>query len=302
VPPSKIEIETCGRCGSSKTHGEWKQGSISPVQFLKETTKQDPHIHNPEFKVSSGNHHWQIWISGNIFGKNITEEYTIPLKIQKTVCPRCSMITGGYYEAIIQIRGTNRPVTSEEKKMITQLITKKLSLSSDNKAFLTKIDEKKEGIDYYLGGSHIADSLTRFLKQRFYGKTKKSVTLVGMKDGHNVHRVTYLLRLPLCKKGDIILLNKHIYLVKDIKTKCLVRDLRTGEETPFPHEDINKGDLLDPDIKTALVISESKKEIQVMDPDTYKTLEILKPRGYSGGKQEISIMKWNNRVYLYPPD
>ena len=121
-----------------------------------------------------------------------------------------------------------------------------------------------------------------------------------MKDGRKCYRVTHLVRLPRCHIGDIIQLNGVLFQVTDFKTQIQVSNLATGDDQAFSYEKIDTAEVLSLPIKTAIVLSESEKEVQLMDPDTYKTIEVIKPQGYRGGSKEVQIITWGTRVYLLP--
>jgi len=298
--PHKLDLEKCSHCGSYKIDTGWGRGPDTSQLILRKKITLDPHITNPDIKIGTKQKSWRIHCRGNIYGTEVSEKYSLPIKIHITACPRCSMIMGGYYEAILQIRGTHRDIPCDQKTMIHNIITKKITDSRDPKAFITKIDEIPQGIDYYLGEQHIAESLTRTLKHRLHATTKKSVTLAGVKDGQNVYRVTHLLRLPPCNIKDFIKFQDTLYQVLDMKTQVMLRNLYSGEIRSISYKELSLVDIIHPEIKNALIISETKKELQIMDSDTYKTCDITKPQDYAWKGDEIPFIKWESQIYLLP--
>ena len=298
--PHKLDLEKCSHCGSYKIDTDWRRDKDTPQRILHKKITLDPYLTHPNITINTMQNPWKIQCHGNIYGTKITEKYTLPIQIHGTTCPRCSMIMGGYYESILQIRGTQRNVTNKEKNMIHNIITKKIMDSQDPKAFISKIDETLQGIDYYLGEQHIAESLTRTLKQRFHATTKTSVTLIGVKDGQKVYRVTHLIRLPPCNIKDFLVFQDTLYQVLDLKTQVLLRNLSSGDIRSVSYKDLSSIDILHPEIKHALIISETQKELQIMDPDTYKMCEIIKPHDYAWKGDEIPILKWKDQLYILP--
>ncbi|HXQ94856.1 MAG TPA: NMD3-related protein, partial [Thermoplasmata archaeon] len=53
-----------------------------------------------------------------------------------------------------------------------------------------------EGWDYYLLNTLAARSVARFAKSRLGAELKESATLWGRKNGKDVYRVTFCLRIP----------------------------------------------------------------------------------------------------------
>lgn len=298
--PAKIDLEKCSHCGSYKIGTEWRRNKDTPQKILHKKITMDPYLSHPDITIDTRQNPWKIQCRGNIYGTQVTENYTLPIKIHGTSCPRCSMIMGGYYESILQIRATHRKVTNKEKNMIHDIITKKIMGSHDPKAFISKIDETPQGIDYYLGEQHIADTLTRILKQRFHAATKKSVTLIGVKDGQKVYRVTHLIRLPPCNINDFLIFQDTLYQVLDMKTHVLLRNLYSGKNQSISYKDLDSVEIIQPEIKHALIISETQKELQIMDPDTYKMYDIIKPHDYAYKDTKIPFLKWKDQLYILP--
>ena len=298
--PVTIDLEKCSHCGSYKIGTEWRQNKDTPQMILRKKIIMDPHLTHPTITLDTIQNPWKISCRGNIYDTTVTEKYILPVKIHTTSCPRCSMIMGGYYEAILQIRGTHRDVTHKEKNSIHDIITKKIMDSHDPKAFISKIDETPQGIDYYLGDQHIADTLTRTLKQRFHATTKKSVTLTGVQDGQKVYRVTHLIRLPSCTITDFLIFQDTLYQVLDMKTHVLLRNLSSGETHSISYKDLASVNIIHPEIKHALIISETHKEVQIMDLDTYKMYDVIKPHDYAWKDDKIPFLKWKDQLYILP--
>jgi NMD protein affecting ribosome stability and mRNA decay len=49
-----------------------------------------------------------------------------------------------------------------------------------------------------------------------------------------------------------------------------------------------------------IVVSQSKKEIQLMDSKTYETLDVRKPRSLTVDSQMIKTVKLDGQVFLFP--
>jgi len=57
-------------------------------------------------------------------------------------------------------------------------------------------ESRPEGWDYFLVDTLAARALARLARQRLGASIKESATLVGRKDGVDVYRVTFCVRLP----------------------------------------------------------------------------------------------------------
>lgn len=100
--------------------------------------------------------------------------------MKKSICEDCSRETSGYYEAIVQIRGSRARKFSEK-------ILKELK----RKTFVSKYIEAREGIDMHVGSKKAVAEVMGELNL----KPKISDKLYGVKDGRRVYRRTYCMRV-----------------------------------------------------------------------------------------------------------
>jgi nonsense-mediated mRNA decay protein 3 len=122
------------------------------------------------------------------------------------------MMSGGYYEAILQIRADGREISEDEKKELTKRVTDTTvaRYKTDDRAFINLIDDTKHGIDYYIGSTHLAKDIADEFEGTYIAERKDNYKLVGEdKTGKKKYRVTILLRLPRFSTGDFVLVDDH---------------------------------------------------------------------------------------------
>jgi NMD protein affecting ribosome stability and mRNA decay len=70
-------------------------------------------------------------------------------------------------------------------------------------------------------------------------------------------------------------------------------DISTGEERSMHLQDPGECSLVQPKgrILKAVVVAESKDELQVLDPETMKTLDVRKPNGFSRKGEQVRLVK-----------
>tara|TARA_Y100000310_G_C20633216_1_gene789752 strand:- start:601 stop:945 length:345 start_codon:yes stop_codon:yes gene_type:complete len=93
-----------------------------------------------------------------------------------------------YFEAIIQIR----PENDEVINFILKRVEKREGV------FISKIDPKKEGVDFYISSQRFATALGKKLKTAFKKGTLKITRSLFSKSrstGKNIYRVTVLFRV-----------------------------------------------------------------------------------------------------------
>ena len=101
--PSKLYVEVCGKCGSAKSGNRWVEFDLE--KFLIGSAEINGCV--DEIKWEKKNNFLEITAKGVKPGSDeqTIENYFITLTMNKCTCPVCGMISGGYYQAILQIRG-----------------------------------------------------------------------------------------------------------------------------------------------------------------------------------------------------
>jgi len=223
-----LSVLACKRCGSVKVPGGWKKISIEARNPDEQAERQIEIILEQEIKLlvpgvslefeedkkldrvthiivfASGKSHESLPIH--------EEEYNVEMRFNYGTCDTCGMMSGGYYEAILQIRADGREVTTQEKEELTQKVTEMtiIRYKSDDKAFVTMIDDNKYGIDFYIGSEHLIKEIADEFESQYMAERKENYKLVGEdKTGKQKFRITILLRLPRFSVGDFVLINEH---------------------------------------------------------------------------------------------
>ncbi|MEM2909006.1 MAG: NMD3-related protein [Candidatus Bilamarchaeaceae archaeon] len=174
--PECIELAVCARCGRMRLKGEWMPYNRKKIEeFAVSKIRGD--FTSARYEVE----HQTVVFRIKKDGAEIEISKPLTLKKIKSVCPECSKKAGGYYEAIIQLRGKESMVTRYERILTTML---------KKSTFISKTEEKKEGVDLYVGSSKAVMEVLTELGLR----TKMTRKLVGMKEGKRLHRTTFLLR------------------------------------------------------------------------------------------------------------
>lgn len=177
--PAKIELKECKICGkvwlrewAAKTRGALEEFIISKCRgefanaHAKEITDEKAAI---VFVVKKNNSFVEM-------------TRNIPLEFRVIVCPECSKESGGYYEAIIQLRG-------EQEK--AERLKNKLEKLLENKTFISKVVEDKNGLDVYVGSRRAVGETLAELDIR----STVSRKLFGIREGKRIYRTTYCVRV-----------------------------------------------------------------------------------------------------------
>lgn len=180
--PNLIQLTKCNRC----------QKVLAKGHFVKATTS------NLELALSQVLKGYTIKLIGEdekektitIEVTEETPEYTITgekvfgLKIQKTICETCNKRAGSYYEGVIQLRGEN----TEKMERFIEKINKYME---ERNEFIPNVKTADNGFDVYVSNKRMTAA---YLTSRHI-KFIPSYTLYGLKNGRNIYRHTYSVRV-----------------------------------------------------------------------------------------------------------
>lgn len=183
--PEKLHITLCKECG--KFYRE-KNSFISMENAIEDFFKnlKFKEIKSVSYRIFSGNVLTELHLEIN--GLRKIEETKIRIVQSQIICKFCSMKLGGYYTAILQIRGkfNINVILNDVENLLEKLKTR------DSLAFISKIVENKNGIDLYLGSKGSGDRIIKLLKDKYKVKVKISRKLYGERQGKRVYRNTIL--------------------------------------------------------------------------------------------------------------
>ncbi|HUI38566.1 MAG TPA: 60S ribosomal export protein NMD3 [Thermoplasmata archaeon] len=138
-------------------------------------------------------------------GSERTERVALTVKIEHRTCPVCSRRAGHFYTATIQLRASEespRERAPERRARLWQMWESVLpSARGDWREALSWSEERPGGWDIFLLDTLAARSLSRLLKVQLGARITESATLWGRKNGQDVYRVTFCVRLPYSAPG-----------------------------------------------------------------------------------------------------
>lgn len=310
--PAYLDITLCPRCTSYRYKNTWVQESFDDVlkRHIKDVFTINPDLKNVTIHTRCNERErvlaCLVSISGSFEGQTITEDHPLTVRIKQNTCNICSREAGGYYEAIVQIRAEQRTFTNEELRAIrraVEVMVGQLQKSGKRGLFITDYEEKREGLDFFISEKTTAFSIAKKIQEQFGGDFKQSASSAGMKDSRQVYRMTYLVRVPAYRNGDFFSVGTSFYVIVSLhENKVRAVELSTWTEKVIDGKDVHPsriyggGEL----IREMIVVSQSKKEIQLMDPKTYSTVEIQKPKGEPVESPMVKTVKLDGYLFLVP--
>ena len=314
--PERIEVQICSHCNSKLEEGKWSEEFIPEEEIIyralerniKISDEVSNEIINLEIDQMKGTiASCYVEVVGEVEGTQIEETQETEVKILKTVCPTCSKLQAGYYEAVIQFRADSRDIKKEEYEKADEVVERTLIKQSkkDKLAYCPQIAKLKEGYDYYIGSLKTGRKVAEALKDEFGGTIKESPRLISedKSTGKGLYRIWISVRIPEFELGDIIRYENKLLQVNDIdKNRVTCNDIKDSKKHSIPLKHMEEIELVkkQEEIETTTIISKSPKTIQILDPVDYSAVDLEMKEELSDCEigDEIRLIKIDNYIYL----
>ncbi|MBI5037012.1 hypothetical protein HZC09_06760 [Candidatus Micrarchaeota archaeon] len=180
VLPS-VSLQYCPCCGKFRLSGEWKDASFLKG-FLQQRIKSDYELKDVAvvFDIHRKDVIFSVKLKLDVHGTIVEANDKARFVLDKRSCASCSRQAGGYHEAVLQLRGP---------KDLVALKAESIERKLKGLTFIAKVVKQKNGLDLLVGDKRI---LAQFLHGSGYVFSNK---LVGRRDGRNLYRATFCLRL-----------------------------------------------------------------------------------------------------------
>jgi nonsense-mediated mRNA decay protein 3 len=310
--PEIIDLPVCSHCQAYKYKNTWTSELLNDVlrRIIKKHFKIKPELKKIDINLDClevpHGYECKVYISGFIGETELTEEHDLTVRLKKTVCETCSKQFGGYHEAIIQIRTEKRKLTKNElfdirKTVETQV--ENLRGKGNRTLFISDMGEEHGGLNFFLSDKNAAFVISKILLDKFGGILKQSSSNIGMKDGRQQYRNTYLVRIPSFRKNDFIDFMNKYYLVKGVHSNNVkLKNLSNWEETTLDFKNLENAKILGGKelLKEMIIVSQTKNDIQVMNEKTYMIKTLKKPIAKDYKSEKIKTVKIDEQIYIFP--
>ncbi len=192
VEEREIKLKVCPTCGRVFV-GYWTEPDLTKIaRWIQGHVKVSPEVEKPVMSITiAGEDEKGVDYLGILRGviEGTPFEYRFRGRVRKVYeqCPFCARRAGGYYEAVLQLRGDR---WEELYRKVIDLVSKE----RDPKAFIVKEVPRRKGIDLFVGSKKVAEKVARKLKQ-MGASVKFSYQHVTEKDGKPITREFVALRL-----------------------------------------------------------------------------------------------------------
>ena len=319
--PERIEITVCARCGAVHRGNRWVDvGAKDYTDVALDEVTESLSVHVDATGVS-----WQVapeqvdpttirmhcQFSGVLRGTPLSEELTVPVKIGRGTCNRCGRIAGGSYASVVQLRGAGRTPDDDERERaegIANELVAELEEKGDREAFVTEINDVEGGLDIRLSTTRLGQQVATRITDELGGSFTDHETLVTEdEDGNELYRVTYAVRLPPYRPGDVVDPGDGDgpVVVESVRETMTGTRLETGEsyQTPFEDGDAPEAELLghrEDGTETTVVAVEDEHAVQILDPETYESKTIARPPWVRRGTETVRVLRGDAQLYILP--
>lgn len=327
--PEKVDVEVCVHCGSRKRGEIWLQparaslkaeDSVDPVaegslvarDAAIDAADVEKAVVRPAYRVDSrptDTHlkHWAttLTVTGRAESFEVAGSASTVVRLKGATCIRCSRRQGGYFEGVVQIRAARRDLSRDEvrhaRRVASRMIDRIVS-DGDTHAFVLRDEEIEGGLDVYFGTTNAARMIAKAVAQDLGGKVTEHAKIVGQKDGLDLYRITFAMRVPEYRKGDVVVVDDAIWLVQSIGSKTVsIRDPADGAVRSVERDVLDDAEVLAREkAEEAVVVSRTESELQVLDPRSYATVTVVRPAGIAEDAATVEVLRWEDDLIVLP--
>jgi nonsense-mediated mRNA decay protein 3 len=309
--PEYLDLTICAHCDEYYVDRKWKHYDAEEDavrDFAEENLllRQDARLQVLETGIDKMDaKNYRVKMLAHLLHEDleVLEENDTTVRVKRGVCPKCNKIQGNYFESIVQVRPTGKRFSDQEKDEVLSRSMRHVEnvAKESREAFIAKVAQAHGGFDLYVSTIALGKTLSRDLVSTYGAEYKESSSLQGQKDGHDIYRVTYLVRLPPYRIRDIVSIHDRLYLVHSTGPQSAkLRDLKSNEFLAVPNVDLREVKVVGTksDVVDAVVLSESEREFQIMHPATFATVEIKKPRKFERTGDTIKVFPYEGELYF----
>ena len=311
--PEIIDVQVCGTCFAARIGKNWVPAlSVEKAIRLtveasleKERSVTDAEIRLELRQRDLRNYLADATVAFTAEDFSAEKQFKINVRLKKDTCQRCGKKSGHYYEATIQLRGPQEGSLAKRLSAARDEIIGRVDRQSlqNRELFISREEKVNGGYDFYISSTSVAKSLAKDISRMFGASSKVSNSLVGKKDGQELTRMTYLIRLPEYSPGDILLLDGRYYLLRSFDgNKLALTDLLLWQESTMTIGRLSTIEVAArrDELTVATVITDSANELQILDPGSNTPVDIIKPKKFGDRRSTVSFVKTKNGFLLIP--
>lgn len=313
--PDVVDVTRCAHCGRLLKGGTWASAPAEVDPLVRDAVRAeidlDPELSHIELEQDL---HWQdernamahLRLRASFRGHAVERSASFKVRLKRSACPDCSREFGGYFEAILQVRGSDERVLRAETDRVLRFLHEHIDRHRDAQktgAWISKSEPVRGGgVDLYLGSLDVARQAAHALADRYGAEYAESGKLVGRRDGRDLVRFTLLVRLPAYLPGDFIQADGRVYKVlRRERRRLTLWDLDRREQVTREPRRLHDVRVIGraSDESEAVVVSFHPGRLQVLDPATLRTVDLDAQEDYRG-QETVHVFRHEDRLYVLP--
>jgi nonsense-mediated mRNA decay protein 3 len=314
--PDHVDLFQCVHCDDYLIDGKWSKVERreesaereveANIDVNKEATVRNVGIHAE--RIDDNNFQVGVTIGLTVETLEIDEALDTIVRFKNTSCPRCNKLMGNYYEGTLQVRTRDRKMPEDLQEEIIERIYKLVNdhKKNDRELFISKLSRLTTthgGIDVLLSSSTVGRMISRDLADQYAAEVQETAKLVTQKEGKDMYRVTFVVRLPSYRFGDIVLYEKKMHLVGALRsTTTKLTNLKTSQGVMVSNADMTSAKVIGrkEDLLEAVILNETDREVQVMHPGNFKTFDLKKPPKFERKGDTVKVFQYEDEFFLLP--
>lgn len=230
-------------------------------------------------------------LSANIEGKTVKDKYEIPVIIAYEQCGKCSSRGGKYFEGVLQIRHATEEILNYIRRDISK--TKGVQISKE--------EEEKDGIDFYLTSQKYMVRLGEKLHKEFGGELKINSRIFTRDNqtSKDVYRMNVFLKFGSFKNKDIIHWDGKIIRISNVSKQVTGFDLSVNKKISVAFDKIKNAEVLE---KQRAMVVKTQPDVCVLNPETYDSVKIENKNDDSlkelKNGENVKVVVLNGRVWI----
>jgi len=287
---NRVQSTNCPSCGATKVVNTWTDTSVEREDLAPEVARSAVHFH-PEVKkpsievsvrdLSPNRSRASLVVRGTLYRKPMEGTCSVEIRWQKEQCDRCNRLSGSYHEGVVQVRAEGRTPSMFEiqtSASIAQQIEDNLQSGGERLSFIADMNEIHDGLDIVVGSQHIGLLIAQGIVAQLGGQYTTHPKLVGEKNGRQLFRITYSVRLPRYQKNDVVQSRQRYFEVQRVESRSLQAiDLSDGSTRSIRKDDISRIIGNSRNAERGLVAYADGKNMGVIDPASSRTKEYPQP-------------------------
>ncbi|NHI92576.1 MAG: hypothetical protein EAX96_08730 [Candidatus Lokiarchaeota archaeon] len=236
----------------------------------------------------------------------IMEEEEIPIRVNFSICDKCTKIQRNLSKVELQFQGKNRKLKEDEVLYIEEIIENEFEkyLEADPDAYILVPTKREKILKYKLSSFKLAKKIANLIKNQLDGSIRESFKYEDREKNRAKVKSNAIIRvlLPPFRVGEAFELNYEIYQVEMIVNKKIIAiNLDNLQKEKFSYNDLKHArEIRSENLNSYMVLSITQDNLQVMDNKSYSIYDIPLQTHLINVKEgmEVKGLKKENKVIL----